>query len=319
MDRSSVRINPARAAALVELPASFHPLLAEKLAREKARREWTNKETLADGAWGLFATPIGRRELRLQDAIFKAAEARGHVIRHGKESFSDVWVLIAGQRVEWEFRERYRYRRLPIPASELKFHPPEKQWKSIAEPSGHLVLTIKVNGVPKQELQERHNRLFESRVEEILDKLESKAAQTDAQRNARAERERASREREAREERRRILEEREETRWSDLRGVAATWKEAELLREFVRRVEARLGRLSNRPTRTELWLSWARDRIERLDPFATDDAGLYAALVAKPIRKELSEYELEFGEPDPYEAEAEQAVSGNARPAALRG
>jgi hypothetical protein len=319
MDRSSVRINPARAAALVELPSAFHPLLAEKLAREKARREWTSKETLTDGSWGPFATAIGRRELRVQDAILKVAEARGHAIRHGQEGLFNFWLIIDGQRVDWEFRERYQYRKTPITAAERKLYPPDKNWKSVAEPSGNLVLTIKVNGIAKQDVQERHNRLFEKRIDEILAKFESKAVQTNAQRNSWAERQRARCEREARIERQRLLEEREEDRWCGLQQAAARWKEAELLREFVGRVERRLGRLSNRPTRTDLWLAWARDRIKLLDPFMADDAGLYAALIAKPMRKELSEYEMEFGEPDPFEAKTGERDSGNAPPAALHG
>lgn len=283
MKRSAVRIDPARAAALIELPDAFHPLLAEKLACEKLRREQEEREPLPENGWGPFLTAIGRRDLRVQDAILKAADARGHVICHRESALSAIWLVIDGERVNWEFRERYFYR--PTRPEEAA---PEKNWqgrrcRNVAEPTGYLILSIKAALSAKQDLHERHGHLFENRIDEILDKFEAKAAQAVAQRKQWEASDRARREREARALRQQTLEEREDDRWSELCEMAAAWRDADNLRAFVDLVAARMDELDTRPARADLWLDWARRRIDALDPSRRDAWSVYEAIVQNPL------------------------------------
>ena len=285
MKRSAVRIDPARAAALIALPDAFHPLLAEKLAREKARLEQEKVEPLPENGWGPFLTAIGRRDLRVRDAILKAADARGHVICHRENALSAIWLVIDGERIDWEFRERYFYR-VPRPGEAM----PKKNWqgrrrRNIAEPSGYLILSIKAPLSPRQDVHERHGRLFESRIDEILQKFEAKAAHAVAQRREWEESERARCEHEARELRQQTLEEREDERWSELCRTATAWKDADNLRAFVDLVAARMDELDTRPARADLWLDWARRRIDALDPSRRDAQAVYEAIVRNPLLK----------------------------------
>jgi hypothetical protein len=301
MRRSAVRIDPARAAAIIELPASFHPLLVEKLAHEKMRLEWKNQKALPDNAWGPFQTAIGRRELRIQDAILKEADLRGHVIRHNQGSLSDIWLVVDGERVDWEFRERYQYRPVLTAEPKQKFASPEQRQKHIAEPTGCLVLSIKANYSAKQDVHEKRGRLFERRIAEILQRLEDKASHAIAQRDRGAREERESQARDARKRRTQILEDREYDRWSELREMAAGWKEVERLREFVGAVTRQMGDLPDVPLRANLWLEWARSRIDALDPFRDGPSAFYDAVIRNPRRRKMSGYEMEFGEEYPDE------------------
>jgi hypothetical protein len=281
MKRSAVCIDPARAAALVELPAAFHPLLVEKLAREKTRREREEQRALPENEWGPFRTTLGRRELRVQDAILKAADARGHTICHHENSLFGIWLVINGEHVDWELRERYHY--YPPRSAELERDPQGRKQKNVAELSGYLILSIKAAYSTEQEVRERHRRLFENRIEEILQKFEAKAAHAAAKKNWWEERDRQRGEREARELRMQTLEERKDERWSGLCRMTAAWKEADDLRAFVGLVAARMKELEKRPVCAELWLEWAHRRIDALDPSRRDAWTVYEAVVRNPL------------------------------------
>ncbi len=283
INRSAVCIDAARAAAMIALPAAFHPLLAEKLVREKMRRQLEESQQLPDNDWGPFRTALGRRELRLQDAILKAADARGHAICHRENALSALWLVIDGERVAWEFRERYYYR--PPRSTEVvpKDDTPGKRRKAIAEPTCNLILSIKAALSSKQDVHERHGHLFESRIDEILQKFEAKAAHAIAQRNQWEQSERARYERQARALRQQTLEEREEKRWSGLCQMAAAWRDADNLRAFVDLIAARMDELETRPSRADLWLAWARRRINALDPSRGDARTVYEAIVRNPL------------------------------------
>lgn len=300
--RSAVHIDPARAASLIELPTAFHALLAAKLALEKLRRERDGLKKLPENDWGPFRTVVGRRELRILDAILKAADARGHAICHNENALFEIWLVIGRERVDWHFREHYYYR--PLRPTELKHDPFESRPKNVAEPSGYLILSIKADYSTKQVVREKPGMLFETRIEGILQKFEAKAAHAAEQRNLWEERERARWERQTRRLRMRTLERREEERWSDLCRMAADWKEANDLRAFVDLVAARMNELEKRPARADLWLAWARWRIDGLDPSRLDAPTVYETFVRNPLLREkesLSEIEMyEDAEFDEY-------------------
>jgi hypothetical protein len=279
--RSAVHIDPARAASLIELPTAFHPLLVAKLAHEQLRREQEEQKKLHENDWGPFRTAIGRRKLRLLDAILKAADARGHAICHNENALFGIWLVIDRERVDWGFRERYYYR--PLRPTEPKRDPFQSGQKNVAEPSGYLVLSIKADYSTTQEVREKPGKLFETRIEEILQKFEAKAAHAAEKKKQWEESERARWERQKRRLRVRTLERREEERWSELCRMAADWKEANDMRAFVDLVAARMNELEKRPARADLWLKWAGWRIDTLDPSRRDAQAIYDDIVRNPL------------------------------------
>jgi hypothetical protein len=280
MKRSAVRIDVERAAALIELPAEFHPLLAQALARTQARRDRGVQAGNPECLWNPLLSAIGRRELRIRDAVLRAAEARGYAICKGDDELLETWFVIGGERVDWDFRERYQYR--PLRPAERERDPLERTQKNIAEPSGYLVLSIKADYSNKQEVHEKRGKLLETRIEEILQKIEAKAAHAAEQKNFWAERDRVRREREAQRRRTHILENREDERWRELCDMAAAWKQADELRAFVALVSARMDELEKRPVRANLWLDWARRSIDSLDPSCRDAQAVYDHFVRNP-------------------------------------
>ncbi len=235
---------------------------------------------------------LHRRRWRIQDALLKTAEKRGHKVGHPKDGVWPVWLWIGGERVDWSIYERDRLRKIPLTKAELKspFNTPGRTWKQIAEPSGLFTITISAEYNGKRRLDEQPRRLFERRIDAIVDKLEAAAARTVEGKKWQADFERRQRRRAYR----RKIAGIEADRWERLRELSAAWNEAERLRAFVSTVEQRMKDLTPRPPRVDAWLGWARWRIDDLDPLAEDTEAVFAKVIQRP--RPMSEYEREFGE-----------------------
>lgn len=266
------------------LPHDPHPIVAALLA------ELTGE-----------LSPFEKRRLCVRNALMNAAEARGHAIVHPDEDSWRVWFVIHGERVDWWTRERYSTRSMPLTKRELKSAPAGKPYKQELHPTGFLVLTIKADYSSEKVIYEKPQRPFEDRIEELLDQFEALAAHAIEQKNYWADWERRRLKKLAQRRQKERLRAIEEQRWAKLRRMAADWEETERLRKFVGAVGRRLAKLKDRPARADLWIEWARRRIDALDPFRSDPRFIYETAVQKPRRRVLSDYEREFGEPDPDE------------------
>jgi len=242
---------------------------------------------------------VERRRLRALNALLNSAQVRGYTIGRPKNENWPLWLVIRGERVDWRFRERCYQRKIPLTKDELRFS--SKPWKQILILSGYLVLSIKADYSSEKDIYERPGEQLEDCMEKILDRCEAMAAHAIEQKDYWAAWEERRREKLARRERAQKLADAEEERWSKLRRMAADWREAEYLRAFVDIVERRLSEMQDRPQRADLWLDWAHRRIEALDPLLRDPRAVYEATVQKPRSRILSDYERQFGEPDPDE------------------
>lgn len=75
--------------------------------------------------------------------------------------------------------------------------------------------------------------------------------------------------------------EREEAQWRGFTEAARAWRERSMLLEFMGEVERRMGEDASAEIngRTLVqWIEWARDRIDRLDPFVRGVPGLFGKL-----------------------------------------
>jgi hypothetical protein len=258
-----------------------HPLIAGWIERERQRRErqkqqkWPLSEFHTD-------TDQGRRVLNLYDLILKAGAARGYEAAIPKEdSFSFV---IRERQVIWRIRPSCRREKAALTKEEIDKsgnRGPERTTKIVRHPTGNLALIYAAGGSDKRIL-DTIDQPLDRRIEEILDRFESAAADA------------AKREAEHREWLRRIdredqLQSARETlvagekdRWRRLRGVAAASDEAKVLRETLELLRARLGEtgFAKRP-RTKAWFAWAARRIDELDPLSQSPEGIFERLIGK--------------------------------------
>lgn len=76
----------------------------------------------------------------------------------------------------------------------------------------------------------------------------------------------------------RRLKEVDDNRWNRFRSVAVNWREKQVIDAFILELEARLasdGDQSIGEKTTSQWLSWAKERAAKLDPFAEGLIGLF--------------------------------------------
>jgi hypothetical protein len=247
---------------------------------------------------------VGERMATLHDALSKTAAGRGYAVVHDERYPHFECRIIKGERVGWHIYVRSRQRRVPLTKKEQKLWGDSRTWKQIVESTEFLVVQLNAHYSSIQRMDERPGHLLHDSAAKILARLEAMAEHAIEYKAEQAERERRRKIMRARRDQMRRLEDGEEERWSELRRMAAGWEEAGRLRSFVDAVSQKLSELKIRPARADFWLTWARERIDELDPFLGCPEFIYESFVAKPGEEQeeiLSEYEREFGEPDPDE------------------
>ncbi|NCD67881.1 hypothetical protein [Mucilaginibacter agri] len=180
------------------------------------------------------------RALRFMDTLIKCLRARGH---YYATDIKGNYVVIRDIRLKVKFREL---------TSKAKISKPYKdfEWR----PNGKLV--FRLDGSYRGDWQDLKSQVLEDQLPKILAKLEvvAKLAEADLER-ARVFHEQWERERKAIAERQ--ARQREELgRFKEMLNTAKRWKQAELLREYLRAI----------PDPNGEWLSWANHKVNWLDP-----------------------------------------------------
>jgi hypothetical protein len=226
-------------------------------------------------------------------ALYKTAEARGHKAGSGGAT-------INGEYVGWSIHEPSVGKKVPLTKKEfadrssLTSKERERGWKRTFEPSGSLVLLIEADFHSQTRIADTRKRLLESRIEEIIDRLETIASETIQRRKQHQEDDKRAFERQKRREERKRVERIEDRKWDDFVELAEEWERACQLRRFVARV-AKLNEASPNPSgRVQEWLACTRDNVDALDPLADGIDGFLERL----FPPQPSEYELNFGEPE---------------------
>lgn len=306
-ERPGLGRRPPRDVAAITVPERIqrmHPIVKEldELLRTDCHHQYMlavrgHREVILK-----IGEPSRRRVLRLLHTIFTAVEARGPHIRLAKLSEESDWargrrsleIVIDEAPVEVTLREHLHRRE-----HEKSEH--EKRWpwmgrKYDLEPSGDLMLELRVpwgtgtrtrwrdgekgrledllgeviwavDEAARSLVGHRARLAEQSRLAEIARK---EAEERERERQRRAEEERQRREREAREAaHRKALED-------DLLRMANEWREADVVRSFLRAVEARLPE-PERSSDLRRWLTWATAHAESLDPLRAPER------IAKPL------------------------------------
>jgi hypothetical protein len=276
----------------IELPAEPHPLVVAWMEKERQAEEAARKE--GRGTWlKREDTYMGRRALRISDALFKAAEAKGHGLECPDGRLAPVSLNIKGQRVEWSLEQQFSSRHVPLSKKE------QKKSDNIARgittevvyvPTSTFKLVAKIGFYRKTQISERIHKPFEHRIEEVLGRFE-KLADAAIEHEIRLEEFRRKMEKETKaKERPRRLKVMEKARWQRLRKLTGNWHEAESLHAFIDAVERALGD-APQSGRETAWLEWARNRAERLDPLSSGAASA-RGIAHWRYDPDPSEYEL---------------------------
>lgn len=276
----------------VELPLQPHPLVAAWMKRQREAEAAARAESRSSLP-KLEDTHMGRCELRISDAPFKAAEVKGYGLECPEGYLAPVSVRLKERRVVWSLHEQTSPRRVPLSKKDLK--KPRNiargiMTETIHVPTGTFKLVATIDGSTKTQISERLDKPFEQRIDEVLGRFE-KLADTAIARDARHEEQhqeflKAMRAR----ERIKRLDVMEKARWKRLRKQAQHWQEAKSLRAFVNSVECALGEQSGRAT---AWLEWARWRVDWLDPLS-DGAASARDITRWRYAPVPSEYELQI-------------------------
>lgn len=213
------------------------------------------------------------RAMRIYDALIKALEKRGHSIS-GNEPNNTTTVSVMGETLEIRLEE-------PVTKVERELTPIQKQeqlqypWrydKYEYVPSGKLTLKINewLDGV-RQNWSDGKKQRLEDSLNSFIIGLIWAAEKKKVIRIEREERERLWREQE--EVRRRKAEEiqREKERIQGLLREAEGWHKSQQLRayiEAVRQEAIRKQGFINTGSELDIWLKWATQQADRLDPLA---------------------------------------------------
>jgi hypothetical protein len=280
----------------IALPADPHPLVAAWMEKERQAQEAVRKESR--GFWPKRDDSyMGRRELRISDALFRAAQAKGYDLECPAGRLAPVSLRIRGRRVEWSLQKQTSPRRVPLSKKEQRN--PDNiacgiTTETIHVPTGTFKLIAKSDRGMKTQISERMHKPFEQRVEEVLGRFEKLVDAVIAGEIRSAEYQREYEEETRAKERPRRLRVMEEARWDRLREQTRNWHEAKSLRSFICAVERALcaGPQSGRET---AWLEWARTRVERLDPLSKNAASA-RSITRWRYDPDPSEFELSIWE-----------------------
>jgi hypothetical protein len=260
-------------AADVVVPESLrrpHPLIAawleghaRKLAEAKRNRNM----------WGSAYRPrpfteLERRQQRILDALFKAAEKRGFTVKG--EAPYQLWFEVGKERIDFSLRERMKQVKRPLNDAEKRspFYS-GKSWRRETVSAGDLIFTIKTyiaTGLTKE--WHEGERLLEDRVSEIVAVLLIAGPILQEQRRQAEEAGRQRREEEHRRYEERAKQQQDKNRWRRFVELATRWEEAAVAARFIEalrelpadRVEAFGGRTAGE------WLDWAREKCTAADP-----------------------------------------------------
>lgn len=225
-------------------------------------------------------TELDRRQLRIEDALFKALEKRGHKVETERGSVQLVHFVVSGEKLSYALRERIRQRKEPLSPAEAK--DPlnvslNRRWKQLREPTGELTLAVEgeFKWTAKASWTDMPDQPLEAQLGAIVVGIEA-VASVAAQERAKL---REAEQRRWEEEQRRAAVQRarklDDNRWRKVREMAAAFEEADRLRRFIAAVEERYRA---EPTeKAAKWVGWARDRLTEFDPLANGPEPVLAA------------------------------------------
>ena len=261
-----------------------HPIIAAWLgereeARVRARRErdpWMRNLVPSD--W----TDSERRRHRIQDALFKAAEKQGVLVKLS-DRFT-VYFEASGERVDFRLKEKHKQVRTPKTADETKrLLPGEKTWRQELQPTGTLSFSIEnyLPTLPRRVWSDTATQILEDQLGDILAGVLLAGPLLVQQRREREEADRRRREEEHRRQQEADRRRLDNNRWRRFTELAARWQQTDEVRRFLDVLEQNqdVARSLGNGEPVSEWLLWARDRLAKFDPLTAGPAGVFEDLL----------------------------------------
>jgi hypothetical protein len=201
------------------------------------------------------------RVLRLIDALLKAFEARGFVLRH-EHADAGITVSVDGESFEL----------------------------MVSDDGGRAIrLTLRAGRYDRRNWNDTLSQPLERRLNNVMLWLRSTAAHRITSRREEEERERkiAEHERQRDDLRERIA--REEEAVVRIHTDARDWQRAQSMRAYIAVVEAQSVRRKDRKKRAA-WVTWAYQQADRLDPLTASPPSILDT--PKRLYRELGDYEF---------------------------
>lgn len=210
------------------------------------------------------------RALRVMNAVLKAVEIRGYRVKVSRDPWGKatrVYCTDADAEVQVSLCECYSEVERELTSAEKKKPPYLIDRRLITVPSGTLVFRVKGRGVETKWWRDRKLDPLENRLNEIVAGL---ITRLEALRLGELARQEAKRKR-LEEQRRR---EEEQARREKLHRDVDAWRRSEDIRAYLLAYEERLLRLRGEidpGSEEDLWLRWARQYADSLDPLTGQD------------------------------------------------
>jgi hypothetical protein len=219
-----------------------------------------------------------RRRHRILDALFKELERQGARIIQG--DYRALSAEVAGEKIEFELREKQKQIRRPLTEKEREREPWNKKGvKQELQPSGFLVFAIKTYlvGSLRREWLEKAGKPMEELLPEIVATFIAAGPLLAEQRRSREEQARLHAIAEQRREQERQKRKQDQNRWRRLVQIAGGWREVEAARDFIaamRALPVPEGQLiEGQPI--EEWLVWAEQHLESANPLSHGVEGIF--------------------------------------------
>jgi len=227
----------------------------------QARKSLSKKESRLYNYVGMRATGRGEinimvsepninRALRFMNTLIKLLRSRKHdvIIEH-----DETFAVIFGEKLPIKFKEK----------AKIVYEIDEYGWKNRKyHPSGKLAFVHDKRPYHQKEWNDGKKPL-ESRLAEILAYFEIYAKNEIEKRIEREKRRKIEEEERERQKELKRKKDDEITRIKVLINMANYWKQAQILREYIKALEKSEGLDFNRMD----WIPWAKQKIEWFDPF----------------------------------------------------
>lgn len=220
------------------------------LSKQKKRKNWSNLPECIHTNRGLLAISVQKhnvpRALRIMDTLIKLVESRGHSVLIESDS---TRLLVEGEKFSIRLREKHNRQKIT-----------NERWAT-TQLVPNDKLSIKYEYFMSKEWSDT-GTLLEEKLSRILAFFELKSQEIKEQKERnRIAREQAEMKRQI-EQKLLAKKELESKKRDHLIKCSKEWREAEDLRQFIRKIEES----NDKSEKVIEWLKWSRSQLNELDP-----------------------------------------------------
>lgn len=254
-----------------------HPIIAGWIAEQRRRREDARLYPWRSPSDYRF-TAVEQRRHRIFDTLFKTLERHGFKAKLGDRH--EVYLEIAGERVDFDLRERKKQVRRPLTEEEQRTHyTRERGFVQEMQLTGELIFSLKTHLVDGAKYEWRDGaQTLEAQLPGIISLLLLAGPILKERRRQREEAERKRREEERRRYEAEEARKTDQNQWRRFVEIAEHWRDLEVARQFLSALEAKsAGEAYTVKDRSMAdWLSWARKRADASDPLLMGAQRIFA-------------------------------------------